>query len=76
MNSIQRIRGIRKAVMKFILRKPVQNFVVSGDRACRRLMQDACSPGQQSPSDKAILAWARYDLAREIISGFWEISAV
>ena len=76
MNTVQRIRGIRKVIRVNILREPVQKYVTSGDRACGRMMREA-RPGPQrpGPSDSAILAWARFDLSREILGGFWEIRA-
>lgn len=73
MNSVQRTRGLRKIVRVFILGKPAQRFFTAGDRACGKMMREARSGRQPFPSEKAILAWARYDLAREIISGFWEV---
>ena len=76
MNTVQRTRGIRKVIRTAVLRKPVQKHVAAGDRACGRLMLAARArrrtPG---PSDRAILAWAQYDLAREIMGGFWEVRA-
>lgn len=76
MNTVQRTRGIRKVIRTAVLGKPVQKHVAAGDRACGRLMLAARArrrtPG---PSDRAILAWAQYDLAREIMGGFWEVRA-
>ena len=72
MNSIQRIRGIRKAVMKFILRKPVQKFVTAGDRDCWRMMRKAHAR-QRCDRGYSIPAWAKYDLTWEMISGIWDV---
>ena len=76
MHTVQRTRGIRKVIRTAVLGRPVQKHVTAGDRACGRMMQAARarrrSPG---PSDRAILAWAQFDLAREIMGGFWEVRA-
>ena len=73
MNSVQRTKGIRRIIRKVVFRKPDQHFVTAGDRACRRMMRNARFRRQAGPCDSAILAWAKIDLTREIISGFWEI---
>jgi len=80
MNTVSRTRGIRKIIRVNVLGGSVQRHRVAGDRACRRMMREArarragraANPG---PSDSAILAWARFDLAREILGGFWDIQA-
>ena len=74
MNSVRRTRGIRK-VLQAVAGKPVQKYVTAGDSSCHRMMQEALSRRRAWPSDQAILAWARYDLSREIMSGFWEFPA-
>ena len=68
MNPVQRTRGIIRVA---ILRRPVQKHVTAGDHACAKLMRDA----KPTPSDKDILAWAKFDLIREIMGGFWEVQA-
>ncbi len=76
MNSVQRTRGIKRMIRVFVFRKPVQKYFTSGDRACGRMMREARSEKRKpAPSDSAILAWARFDLSREIRDGFWEIKA-
>ena len=73
MNTVQRTRGIRKIIRANVFGKPVQKHVTAGDRACGRIMREARSGHQKpGPSDSAILAWARFDLMREILGGFWE----
>ena len=72
MNAVRRTRGIKKVLRLIIIRKPVQKYVTAGDLSCRKMMQAARSRHQACPSDQAILAWARYDLFREIMNGFWE----
>ena len=73
MNTVQRTKGIRKAV-RLLLRQPVQKHVTAGDRACARLMREARSFRRNAgPSDSAILAWARFDLRREALFGFWDV---
>lgn len=73
MHTVQRTRGIRKVIRTGILRKPAQKFVTAGDGACRRLTRGA-RPRRRAvtPSDSAIMAWAEYDLTREILGGFWQ----
>ena len=76
MNTVQRTKGIRKIIRVSVLGKPVEKHVTAGDRACGRMMREARSRRQKpGPSDSAILAWARFDLAREILGGFWEVRA-
>ena len=73
MNAVQRTKGIRKIIRKTVFREEAQKFVTAGDRACGRMMQEARFPQRRpSPSDSAILAWAMFDLSREIIGGFWD----
>ena len=72
MNSVRRTKGIRKALRVIFTGKPVQKYVTAGNIACQRLMQEARFQRRACPSDQAILAWARYDLFREMMSGFWE----
>ncbi len=76
MSSVQRTRGIRKVIRTAVLGRPVQKHVTAGDRACGRMME-AARPRRRTPgpSDRAILAWAEFDLAREIMGGFWEVRA-
>ena len=72
MNKVQRTRGIRRALQVSLMNRPVQKFVTAGDSACGRLMLEARPPLQTAgPSDSAILAWARFDLNREMMGGFW-----
>ena len=74
MNTVQRTKGVKRIIRTAILGKPVQKHVTAGDRACGRMMQ-AARPRQfkPGPSDSAILAWAKFDLAREILGGYWEL---
>lgn len=74
MNTVQRTTGIRKMIRTKILRESVQKHVTAGDRACGRMMREARTRQQKpGPSDSAILAWARFDLYREILGGYWEV---
>ena len=68
---VRRSRGIMKIIRGVAGKQPSQRFVTAGDRACWRMMREA----QSGPSDSAILAWANYDLTREIMTGFWEFQA-
>ena len=71
MNTVQRTRGIRKTIQARIMNRPAQKFVTAGDSACGRMMLEARRQRIPCPSDSAILAWARYDLEREILGGYW-----
>lgn len=76
MNTVYRTKGIRKLIRVITFRGPVQRFVTAGSRACGKMMREARPrPQKPGPSDRAILACARFDLAREIISGFWDVQA-
>ena len=72
MNTVQRTKGIRRAVRAGILNKPALNFVTAGSGACGRMMLEAFRRKTPGPSDSAILTWARFDLEREILGGFWQ----
>ena len=73
MKSVQRTKGIRKMIRAFAFGRSVQKYVQAGDRACGKMMREARERKQKTgPSDRAILAWAEFDLAREILGGFWE----
>ena len=74
MKSVQRTRGIMKVIREAAFGTAVPKYVTAGNLACGQMMRDVrtrrLGPG---PSDAAILAWARFDLAREIMGGFWEV---
>ena len=76
MNRVQRTKGIRKIVRKVVLGAAAQKYVSAGNYACNNIMQETRSrqrrQQQPGPSDSAILAWARFDLCRELLGGFWE----
>ena len=76
MKTVHRTKGIRKLFREIVCRETVQKYVTAGDRACARLKREA-RPRQRDPgpSDTAILAWAVFDLSREIMGGFWDIKA-
>jgi len=73
MNTVQRTRGIRRAVWSVIMNRPAQKFVTAGDAACGQMMCEARRRRIPCPSDSAILARAKYDLACEILSGYWQL---
>ncbi|GEM_PF-5601603 len=75
MNAVQRARGVKRIIRRFVLNRPAQKFVIAGDRACRERIRRSVSRRQSGPSDFSILAWASYDLSREIRNGFWEFRA-
>ena len=75
MNTVQRTTGIRKVIRNTILGKTTLKYVTAGTNACGRMMCDARRRRNPGPSDSAILAWARFDLAREILGGYWQHNA-
>ncbi len=76
MKSVQRTRGIIRIIRRAACGVPAPKYVTAGDLACGRMMRNARSRRQgPGPSDAAILAWAKFDLAREIMGGFWEVRA-
>ena len=76
MKSVQRTRGIIRVIRETAFGVPAPKYVTAGDLACGRMMRNARSRRQgPGPSDAAILAWAKFDLAREIMGGFWEVRA-
>ena len=72
MKSVQRTRGIMKAIREAAFGGFAPRYVTAGSLACKRMIRNAVTPG---PSDAAILAWAKYELSREILGGFWEVRA-
>lgn len=74
MKFIQRSNRIRREIRRIIFRIPEQKYFISGDKACRKLMQGAvCRRRRKAdPEEESILAWARFDLMRETLNGFWE----
>ena len=72
MNTVQRTRGIRRIIRTRIMNTPAQKFITAGDSACGQMMREARQRRIPGPSDSAILAWARYDLEREILGGYWQ----
>ncbi len=75
MNTVQRTRGIRKMIQAAVFGRKAPRYVRAGDRDCGTLMREARRQAASGPSDMAIMAWAEYDLAREMMSGFWEPQA-
>ena len=69
---VKRTRGVMKIIRKLAGGNTCQKYVIAGNWACWKMMREVRSRKQPSPSDNAILAWANFDLTREIISGFWE----
>ena len=75
MKSVQRTRGIMKIIREAAFGTAVPKYVTAGNLACERMMQAAGRRLNPGPSDAAILAWAEFDLSREIMGGFWEVRA-
>ena len=69
---VKRTRGVMKIIRKLTDGNACQKYVTAGNLACWKMMREVRFRKQPSPSDNAILAWANYDLTREIITGFWE----
>ena len=72
MNKVQRTRGIRRAIRDHVLNIPARKYITAGSDSCGRMMLEASRCRIPGPSDSAILAWARYDLEREILGGYWQ----
>lgn len=72
MNTVQRTKGIRRALRTSLMNRSAQKFVAAGDSACWQMMHEARQRQIPCPSDSAILAWARYDLECEILGGYWQ----
>lgn len=76
MNSVRRTKGLARMIRIRIFGNPVQKFVTAGSPACAGMLREARQrkmvPG---PSDRAILAWAQFDLTREVMGGYWDLSA-
>ena len=76
MNTVQRTRGILKAVRVNLLNKPIRKYVTAGDSACGQMMREARQRRMPGPSDSMILAWAKFDLQCEILGGYWQLGTV
>lgn len=72
METVRRTKGVRRVFRAIILGKPVRKYAAAGDRACGRIVCEARDRRKPGPSDSAILTWARFDLSREILGGYWE----
>ena len=75
MNKVQRTRGIRKTIRTCVMNIPARKYVTAGSESCGRMMYEASRRRIPGPSDSAILAWAQFDLNREILGGYWQQSA-
>lgn len=76
MNTVKRANIIRRRISRIVFRKPDRKYTTAGDRACRKWT--ARTPRRRrvpDPEEMAILAWARFELARETVSGFWDRKA-
>ncbi len=72
MNNVQRTRGIRRTIRIHVMKNPARKYTTAGSNACGRMMLDASRCRIPGPSDSAILAWAQFDLNREILGGYWQ----
>ena len=76
MHTVHRANKVIRAIRRIVFRIPERKYFISGDRACREFMRKAPRrPVGPDPEAASIFAWARYELAKEILDGFWEKSA-
>ncbi len=75
MSKVQRTRGIRRVIRTRVLNIPFRKYVIAGSESCGQLMYETRQRRIPGPSDSAILAWARFDLNREIPGGYWPQAA-
>lgn len=75
MDKVQRTRGIRRAIRARVMNIPTRKYVTAGSDSCGRMMCEARQRRIPCPSNSAILAWARFDLDREILGGYWQQAA-
>ena len=62
MNTVQRTRGIRKAIQTILMNRPAQKYVTAGDSACRQMMREARRRHIPAPRGSMILSRAGYGL--------------
>ena len=76
MNKVRRANSITRMARRFLYGMPDRKYVVSGDRACGEMMRNARRRRRvRDTEDESILAWARFELRREILDGFWDKGA-
>ena len=75
MNTIRRTSSVRRMIRRIVFRMPERKYFVSGDRACRAMMQNARRRRRSDPEADSILAHAAFELRAEIRTGFWEKTA-
>ena len=75
MNTVYRTKGIRRIIRTRMMNRPAPKFVTAGTTACSRMMSEARQRRTPGPSDRAILAWAQFDLNREILGCYWQQAA-
>ena len=76
MRKVQRSSSLVRKIKRKFFGIPEKKYFTSGDRACREMIRNARRCRRQDLEAEAIMAWARFDLTREIIHGFWEQKAV
>ena len=73
MNTVRRTHTVTRKIRKIVFRIPEQKYVTAGDRACREMMHTPRRRRRQPDlEEESILAWARFESAKEMIEGFWE----
>ncbi len=75
MNTIRRTNRIGRIIRRVIFRMPEKKYFVSGDRACRAMMQNARRRQKPDSEEESILARAAAELRAELRSGFWDRQA-
>ena len=74
-NSSAEPKGVREVLGAVILGKPVRKYTAAGDAHAEESFPEAWDRRSPGPATSAILAWARFDLSREILGGYWETRA-
>ena len=76
MNTVQRSNPIIRKIRRIVFRMPERKYFISGDRACRQMMQSAHRRRRKpDPEADSIFARAVSELRAEIRSGFWDQTA-
>ena len=72
MDKVQRASIVIRMIRRILFNMPERKYVTAGDRACREMIRAPRRRRRADPSDDSILAWAMFDLTKEMIEGFWD----
>ena len=76
MRTVHRPGTVRRKLLRVLFRIPEKKYFISGDRACREFMRNTRRrQPKPDPEAASIFAWARYELTKEILDGFWDMNA-